>query len=387
MSFFFALRKRLLNQPVQTRRSIISKETLVQHSLDFLEAQQDPGGGFLASPTFPTYAYCWLRDGSFIAYGLLRWGRVAACRRFLQWTVNVLQDHQGAVRSLEARLAAGHRPDKTDLLPTRYRLDGQAAEDDWPNFQIDGYGTWLWLLGEYLTISGESLPASWRPAVDLSLRYLKAVWLFPNYDCWEENGEGIHPATLACVYGGVQAASSWIDDPQLIVWASQIRAFLLATRLPDQRFPKSLGNPAAEASLLWLSLPFGVVSVDDPSMLATVALIETDLLQDGGVKRYARDTYYGGGRWLLLSAWLAWYYVKRGRVADADRLLAWVEGQATAEGGLPEQVALHVTDPSFVPVWEERWGASASPLLWSHAMYLVALADHPQRETIQRRIS
>lgn len=352
-----------------------------------MEAQQDQGGGFLACPTFPTYAYCWLRDGSFIAYALLRWGRVDSCRKFLKWVVQVIETRSGSVAQLEASLAAGLKPDKAETLPTRYALDGQAAEDDWPNFQVDGYGTWLWLLGEFLTQTGETLPASWGHAVEVSLRYLKAVWLFPNYDCWEENGDGIHPATLACLYGGVNAMAGVTGRPDLGPWAGEIQATILATRLPDGRFPKSLGNPAAEASLLWLAFPFGVVDGRHPSMVATVAKIETDLLRDGGVQRYARDTYYGGGRWLLLSAWLAWYYLSVGRTTDAEPLLQWVEAQAGPGGELPEQVAHKVTDPTYLPIWEQRWGASASPLLWSHAMYLVALADHPQSQTIQRRIS
>lgn len=383
--FFADLRKRLLNRNA-TRRTIISRETLAIHSLRFLEDQQDPRGGFLASPSFPTYAYCWLRDGSFIAYSLLRWGRIEACRKFLGWVVGVLEARSASVTAVETALAAGLPPSKTSTLPTRYTLDGQAAEDDWPNFQIDGYGTWLWLLGEFLETTGEPLPEAWRRAVDLTLRYLKAVWLFPNYDCWEEHGEGIHPATLACVYGGVHAMADLTKKQDLVTWAAEVHATIMATCLPDGRFPKSLGNPAAEASLLWLALPFGVVDLDHPSMAATVAKIEVDLLRDGGVQRYARDTYYGGGRWLLLSAWLAWYDLKVGRIDDAEELLRWVEAQAGPDGALPEQVAQGVTDSSFVPVWEERWGRSASPLLWSHAMYLVALADHPQSQAIQRRI-
>ena len=37
-------------------------------------------------------------------------------------------------------------------LPTRYTLDGELEPevDDWPNFQLDGYGTWLWALLAWL---------------------------------------------------------------------------------------------------------------------------------------------------------------------------------------------------------------------------------------------
>ena len=32
------------------------------------------------------------------------------------------------------------------MPPARFALDGSVVADDWPNFQIDGYGTWLWAL-------------------------------------------------------------------------------------------------------------------------------------------------------------------------------------------------------------------------------------------------
>jgi GH15 family glucan-1,4-alpha-glucosidase len=34
-------------------------------------------------------------------------------------------------------------------------------------------------------------------------------------------------------------------------------------------------------------------------------------------------------------------------------------------------VAHHLLAPEHRQLWEERWGLSASPMLWSHAMYLI----------------
>ena len=30
------------------------------------------------------------------------------------------------------------------MLPTRFTFDGQPGSDPWWDFQLDGYGTWLW---------------------------------------------------------------------------------------------------------------------------------------------------------------------------------------------------------------------------------------------------
>ena len=100
--------------------------------------------------------------------------------------------------------------------------------------------------------------------------------------------------------------------------------------------------------------------------------IERDLhVNDGGVYRYRGDTYFGGSEWLLLTAWLGWVYVELGRLDEARVLHDWIEAQATSEGYMPEQVHNHMLDASYYEGWVQRWGTSACPLLWSHAMYLI----------------
>jgi GH15 family glucan-1,4-alpha-glucosidase len=89
------------------------------------------------------------------------------------------------------------------------------------------------------------------------------------------------------------------------------------------------------------------------------------------VKRYPQDTYYGGGQWLLLSAFLGWYYVRVGDAKRAQKLLDWIVSQQEDDGSLSEQILDEVNDPSMVKPWETRWGKVATPLLWSHAMFLI----------------
>ncbi|MBL8162238.1 MAG: hypothetical protein JNJ61_09660 [Anaerolineae bacterium] len=138
---------------------------------------------------------------------------------------------------------------------------------------------------------------------------------------------------------------------------------------------KYLGNDAVDASLLWLAVPYGLVTVDDPRFQATLAKIERDIHRPGGgVYRYAADTYFGGGEWLLLTLWLAWVYCEMGQASRARDLVTWVEAQANPAGEMPEQVAGHLLAPDYYDYWVQRWGTSASPLLWSHGMYLLLKA-------------
>ncbi|WP_254457133.1 hypothetical protein [Brevibacillus sp. HB2.2] len=81
-----------------------------------------------------------------------------------------------------------------------------------------------------------------------------------------------------------------------------------------------------------------------------------------------------GGQWLLLSAWLGWYYVKTGRREEAEKIAAWIVSQRQVNG-LPEQVQEHLLSPAHYEMWVERTGHPAVPLLWSHAMFLVLAAE------------
>jgi GH15 family glucan-1,4-alpha-glucosidase len=164
----------------------------------------------------------------------------------------------------------------------------------------------------------------------------------------------------------------------------RIRTYLLNNGVLDGHLVKRFqapGEPAAtrqapveqvDASLLGLSVPYRVLSPGDPIMRQTVERIEEDLhCRGGGVHRYTDDTYYGGGEWVLLAAWLGWYYTKAGERDNAGELQRWIEAQADADGCLPEQVSAHLLAPEHCGPWVERWGPVAKPLLWSHAMYLI----------------
>lgn len=346
--------------------------TLYDSSLHIIQAGQSVTGAYVASPTFSQYGYSWLRDGAWIAYGMDCAGQHASASAFYNWVGHTLTQHHDRLEKLLAKITQGETPDEHDYLPTRFTLDGAIDHEIfWQNFQLDGYGTWLWTLAAHLQMTHADLPDSLRPAVEMSLRYIAALWQSPNYDCWEEHREQIHLSTLAALYGGVNAAQTFAPSLVPPGLPEKISQFALERGLaPDGHFMKFLGNHEVDASLLWLAVPYNLVEVSDPRFLKTLAKIEQDLLKSG-VYRYQADTYYGGGEWILLTAWLGWAYVKLGRIDEARQLLRWIEAQATPNGELPEQVATHVLDVSYLPHWETRWGTSACPLLWSHAMYLV----------------
>lgn len=345
----------------------------VAHDLDvrFLLDHQHPGGAYVASPDFSQYPYGWVRDGAFVAHALDAVGERASAARFHAWVAEAVLGLEDAVRAQLAARAAGRPVDHARMLPARYRLDGAVEAGDWPDFQVDGYGQWLWSLGAH--VAGPLPVGRVRDAAALVADYLTAFGDEPCYDAWEEGRTQQHTSTLASAAAGLRAAVRLLGDahaPAAAAAWDDVRA----RGVRDGAFVKAFGRSDVDASLVWLATPFDLVADDDPVFRRTLARVEAELLVDGGLLRYRADTFYGGGAWTLLTAGLAWHHARAGRAARARALLAWVEAQRRPDGGLPEQVPVAGTDPWFLDWWTRRWGPSASPLLWSHAMVVLARA-------------
>ncbi len=349
-------------------------ETLARHSVTVMRDNQASNGAYLASPAFPVYRYSWFRDGAFIADAMSRAGQVASAEAFFGWCAGILETRRDRIEALIERRRAGATINTDEFLHARYTLDGQETGEEWTDFQLDGYGAWLWALDEHRRRHGRPIEPFVTGAA-LSARYAAAFWDHPSYDWWEEHPDHRHTSTLAAIYAGLTAAGAWVELPdELRAEAARSATAIRETVLTDARrlghLAKWLGGDAVDASLVACSTPFGLLEPDDPLMTATVRRIEADLVHDGGVHRYADDTYYGGGDWLLLACLLGWQYQATDRTDDAWDQLRWVAVHETATGDLPEQVDDHLLAPGSRPAWVDRWGPVATPLLWSHAMYL-----------------
>ena len=143
--------------------------------------------------------------------------------------------------------------------------------------------------------------------------------------------------------------------------------------MADGRLAAELGGTRLDASLLACGVPFGLLAPNDPLLVRTVHALEVELAH-GGVHRHAEDSYYGGGVWLLLAALLGLWHAAVGRRNDARAQLERIGAEAGPNGELPEQSSEHLLHSEGLQEWIQRWGPPASPLLWSHAMFLT-LAD------------
>ncbi|MFV2063942.1 MAG: glycoside hydrolase family 15 protein [Chloroflexota bacterium] len=366
------------------------RSDLVATSLRVISAGQAASGAFVASPTFSQYGYSWLRDGTFIAEALDLVGRIESSARFHHWVAGVVVSSAVGLERAMASARSGQIPSADDYLHCRYHLDGSPADTDWPTFQLDGPGIWLWGLAHHLRHGGQ-MTAELQRVVLLVSRYLADLWTMPCADAWEEFSEHVHTSTLAAIKAGLAAAVSVVpalgDEPKIEQARSSIDARMSGS---GGSFTKWSGGDEVDASLLWMVAPYETLAPDEPRFAATLARIEAELISDGGgAHRYRADTYYGGGAWPVLTAAYGRVLLRRGAQGDTERAIAalrWIEAQADDDGWLPEQVATNALAPDRIAEWRELWGESARPLLWSHASYLALRTELEARagESLER---
>ena len=348
---------------------------LARTSLELIVRLQDESGAYPASPTFSAYrGYSWFRDGAFIADGVSAAGDAASAERFFDWCSGILLARSSEIASIVDGARAGRPVADSAMLGTRFTLDGADGADEWWDFQLDGYGTWLWAVAAHARRHGRTVER-WLPAIELTVDYLMSSWGRPCFDWWEEHADHVHVSTLGCIAAGFRSilGENVLDaDRQVSVSlaADAIDALIRSRGIADGHLAKWLGTGEVDASLSSLVSPLGVFPAGEPIGAATLEAVDAALNVGGGVHRYLDDTFYGGGQWPLLSCMLGLGFSASGDRARAVAQLRWAARTAVLGGELPEQVADDLLFPERRAEWIERWGSVATPLLWSHAMYV-----------------
>ena len=388
--------------------------SLVEGSLDLIAGHQAATGAYLAAAGFENYRYCWLRDGAFIAAAMDDWQGHESASRFHHWAAATIERHGAKVDLLEAELDRARSGTGNPLEPlhdryvlhTRFTLGGEEGGEGWGNFQLDGYGFWLSGVARHVARVGAD-PEPFRAAVDIACRYLLNTWDLPCYDAWEEYPTRRHMTTQAAVAQGLRQGGHLAGNEAAVKTADEIERHLVevvGSAGVLRKFVPEPGDPAEptgtrsrptgppqpavaghervgpilpgdtiDGSALLVLGEFGPLEGRPHVAAATLHAIEDQLVVGGGVHRYLEDEYYGGGLWIVLAGALAEVHAES-RPERAAEILDWIEAQADADGGLAEQTSGRLLKPGRLQPWIERWGTPARPLLWSHAMYLLAAA-------------
>ncbi len=279
------------------------------------------------------YRFTWLRDSSFMLWGLLTLGFEWEAYEFFAFVVEAIGSGPlqimygiGGERELGEE-TLDHLGGYEGARPVRI---GNGAFDQ---KQHDVWGMLLDSVAIHSRRLGRQLPeAAWEGVATL-VESAAAAWREPDRGIWEMRGEPKHFTTskVLCWVAldrGAGLAETRGDEARALRWrrlAAEIHADV-CERGVDERgvFVQHYGTQALDASALLIPL-MGFLPPEDERVRATVLAIADELTQDGLVLRYRIEQTDDGlegeeGTFTICSFWLVTALAQIGEAARARAL-------------------------------------------------------------------
>jgi len=274
------------------------------------------------------YRYCWLRDAYFVVKALNRIGATQTMEDFINFTLGIAANRDGPLRPVYGVVPTEPMDERTAPDLAGYRGDGpvrigNAAADQ---VQHDAYGSII--LAAMPMFFDRRLP---RPGEEGLFRLLESLGnqsakfaLEPDAGIWEYRGrQRVHTHSSAMCWAGchrLAAIAQRLGLPDRAAYwdglAEPILKELLERAWNPKRkaFTAAFGSDDLDASALLLP-DLGLVEVEDPRFVSTVAAMERELVREKHVMRYASEDDFGlpVTAFLICRFWLvdAWWSLGR----------------------------------------------------------------------------
>jgi GH15 family glucan-1,4-alpha-glucosidase len=252
------------------------------------------------------YRYCWLRDAYFVVQALNRIGATRTMEEFISFTLSIASKPDQELRPLYSVVPTNTVEERTAPDLEGYLGDGPVRVGNAAvgQAQHDTYGSVI--LAAMPMFFDRRLP---RPGDEGLFRLLETLGnraarkaLEPDAGIWEYRGrQRVHTHSAAMCWAGCQRLSAIAMRLGLKEraqhWnavAEPIHAALIAGAWNEKRgaFTAAFGSDDLDASVLLLP-DLGVVEVDDPRFVSTVAAMERELVREKHVMRYASEDDFG----------------------------------------------------------------------------------------------
>ena len=293
------------------------QEAIIRAAITLKLSNFDETGGIVAAHTTSIpeapgsgrtwdYRYCWLRDAYFVVQALNRIGATRTMEEFISFTISIASKPDQELRPLYSVVPTNEVDERTAPDLEGYRGDGPVRVGNAAvgQAQHDTYGSVI--LAAMPLFFDRRLP---RPG-DVGLFHLLETLgeraarkaLEPDAGIWEYRGrQRVHTHSAAMCWAGCQRLSAiamrlGLED-RAKYWnavAEPIHTALLDRAWNEKRgaFTAAFGSDDLDASVLLLP-DLGVVDVDDPRFVSTVAAMERELVREKHVMRYANADDFG----------------------------------------------------------------------------------------------
>lgn len=393
-----------------------SVRDLYYRSLLVMRTQIDNRGAIIAANDTDVtqfggdhYSYCWPRDGALVSHALVLAGQSELSRNFFRFCARTVEDEgyflhkytpTGDLGSswhpwmVDGKRVLPVQQDETALVVWALRRHFEAFKD--VEFVKPLYPT--------LVVKAAEWMLEHRDDQGLPL---------PSWDLWEER-RGVHTFTVAATIGALHAAASFARDfgeldraasyadraermkAALIrhLWNPELKRF---ARMAIPREPGAAGEGAYRLDMKHDSanyglFAFGAFDPRDPHVEQEMRALRQRLWVKsdvGGCARYEHDYYHQverhdiervpGNPWVICTLWHAQHTIARARtmaeLREAVGDMEWAVRRALPSGVLAEQFHPYTGEP-----------VSVSPLTWSHATFVIVVAEYLRKfEELERR--
>ena len=307
------------------------------------------------------YRYCWLRDAYFVVQALNRIGATRTMEEFISFTISIASKPDQELRPLYSVVPTNDVEERTAPNLQGFRGDGPVRVGNAAvgQAQHDTYGSVI--LAAMPLFFDRRLP---RPGDADLFQLLETLGerarrkaLEPDAGIWEYRGrQRIHTHSAAMCWAGCQRLSAIAKriglEDRAKYWdtvAQPIHTALLDQAWNEKRgaFTAAFGSDDLDASVLLLT-DLGVIDVDDPRFVSTVAAMERELVREKHVMRYANADDFGlpVTAFLICRFWLIDALWSLGRREAARDLFTDALSHRNRYGLLSEDV-----DPQTGELW------------------------------------
>ena len=301
------------------------------------------------------YRYTWIRDATFMLWGLYTLGFDWEANDFFYFIADVAEAEEGNLQIMYGIGGEDHLEEST--LDHLSGYDGaQPVRLGNGAYNQEQHDVWGAILDSFYlhTKSRDALPERIWPILVKQVEAAIEHWMKPDRGIWEVRGEPKHftssklmcwvacdrGARLAEIRDDLETATRW----QAV--ADEIKEDMFENALDDRGvFVQHYETDALDASILLMPL-VRFLPPDDPRVRATVLAVADELVEDGLVLRYRVEETDDGlsgeeGTFTICSFWLVSALVEIGEEKRARALCEKLLSYASPLGLYAEEIDPH----------------------------------------------
>ncbi|RJO68566.1 MAG: hypothetical protein C4523_07415 [Myxococcales bacterium] len=335
-----------------------------------------PHGQILAALWPGEWATTWIRDMSYAAVALAKSGHQAEAKAALEF-----------VLTADAGYYQTEVGEDYQVSVCRYYGNGREESDsneNGPNIEFDGFGLFLWALGEYLDAGGDTafLTENWELVAGKVGDVLAALtaangMIQADSSIWETHWNGKQKqyvyTSLATARGLCDASRLAVqvgDDARRDAWQAEAQGILagIAANALDGGFivqsveEYESGAGYVDAAVVE-AFNWGLFDPAGNVAQATFERLDDALKVAHGYGYMRNDDggAYDSREWVFIDLRLAHAWREAGRSASADLLDDWITAQGVNNLGLLAE--LHHPESGDYLLWSGRYGMGSAPMV------------------------